>query len=190
MLRTKIVPIVMAAVIAVGSTVGVAAEQNSGGKAIQSEYALKSAVSAFEKAKITIANAISIAERHGSGGKTIDVVFDLNKGAPVYKVKTYQNNAVWEGMIDAQSGKVVGAGTTTPEDKLDQEDKAELAGLQKATMTLAQAIEAAEKYGTGKAMSAGLEETKGKIVYEVTVVKSGSVRKLVVDPNGGQIISG
>ena len=190
MLRTKIVPIAMAAVIAVGSTVGVAAEQNSGGKAIQSEYALKSAVSAFEKAKITIANAISIAERHGSGGKTIDVVFDLNKGAPVYKVKTYQNNAVWEGMIDAQSGKVVGSGTTTPEAKLDQEDKAELAGLQKATTTLAQAVKAAETYDTGKAMSAGLEETNGKIVYEVTVVKSGSARKLVVDPNSGQIISG
>jgi len=48
-----------------------------------------------------------------------------------------------------------------------------LTGLQKATTTLAQAVATAEKSGGGNAIGAGLEETNGKIVYEVSVVKNG-----------------
>jgi uncharacterized membrane protein YkoI len=159
-----------------------AAEQET--KAV---YASKTELKAFDQVKIPITRAIAAAEKHASGSRVIDTSFDAGNGKPVYKVKTYQSNSVWEGIVDAQSGQVVGVGTTTQDSQLDQEDKAELAGLQHATTTLAQAVGTAEKRGVGKAISAGLEETNGKIVYEVMIVKNSSIQKVVIDPKTGQI---
>ena len=104
-----------------------------------------------------------------------------------YKVKTYQDNSVWEGAVDAWTGQIIGDGTTTPVSKLDEEDKLELAGLQKASIDLSTATALAEEKGSGKAISAGLEETNGRIVYEVTIVNKGATTKFVVDPMSGQI---
>ena len=103
-------------------------------------------------------------------------------------MKTYQNNEVWEAALDALSGQFLDQGTITPENQLDEEDRAELAGLQQATVTLAQAVDAAEKSIGGKAMNAGLEETNGKVVYEILVVqKMGFFKKVMVDPKTGQL---
>ena len=46
-----------------------------------------------------------------------------------------------------------------------------------------------QKHGNGKAISAGLEETNGKIVYEVVIVKNGTTQKIVIDPANGQVSS-
>jgi uncharacterized membrane protein YkoI len=144
---------------------------------------------AFAKAKVSIASAIAIAIKHVNGSKVIDVSFNGSNGKPVYKVKTYQNSSVWEGLIDAQSGQVIGEGKSTQESQLDEEDKAELAGLQQAATTLEQAVNTAERRVAGKAISAGLEETKGKVVFEIMIVKSGSVQKIVIDPKTGHVVS-
>jgi uncharacterized membrane protein YkoI len=141
----------------------------------------------FRQAKVTLLDAIAAAKNHG-GGKLMDVSFDVSDGKPVYKVKTYQNNEVWEAALDALSGQFVDQGTITPENQLDEEDKAELAGLQQATVTLAQAVDTAEKAIGGKAINAGLEETNGNVVYEITVVgKAGFVEMGMVDPKTGRL---
>ena len=141
----------------------------------------------FRQAQISLPQVIAAAKNRGAG-KLLDVSFDVSNGKPVYQVKTYQNNEVWEVAVDAQSGHFVDYGTTTPESQLDDEDRAELAGLQQATVTLAQAVDTAEKSIGGKAMSAGLEETNGKIAYEITVVlKTGAAKQVIVDPTTGQL---
>jgi uncharacterized membrane protein YkoI len=141
----------------------------------------------FRQARISLPQVIAAAKNQG-GGKLLDVSFDVLNGKPIFKVKTYQNNEVWEVAIDAHSGQFVDYGTTTPVSQLDDEDRAELAGLQQATVTLAQAVDTAEKSVGGKAMSAGLEETNGKVAYEITVVlKTGSARRAIVDPKTGQL---
>jgi hypothetical protein len=58
---------------------------------------------------------------------------------------TYQDNNVWEGAVDAWTGQIIGEGTTTPVSKLDEEDKLELAGLQKALIDLSAATALAEE---------------------------------------------
>ena len=63
----------------------------------------------------------------------------------------------------------------------------ELAGLQKASIDLSVATALAEEKGSGKAISAGLEETNGRIVYEVIIVNKTATTKFVVDPKSGQI---
>jgi uncharacterized membrane protein YkoI len=59
--------------------------------------------------------------------------------------------------------------------------------LLRASIDLSAATAVAEEKGSGKAISAGLEETNGRVVYEVTVVSKGATTKFVVDPKSGQI---
>src|SRR5258708_37043969 len=141
----------------------------------------------FEKAKITLAEAIQIAAQSHKDAKVVDVSFDSRAGQLAYKVKTYQDNNVWEGAVDAWTGQIIGDGTTTPVSKLDEEDQLELAGLQKASIDLAAATALAEEKGSGKAINAELEETNGRIVYEITIVNNGAITKSVVDPRTGRL---
>ena len=144
-------------------------------------------IKSFESAKVSLAEAIKIAAKKHDGSKVVEVSFDSQAGQLAYKVKTYQENNVWEGAVDAWTGQIIGEGTTTPVSKLDEEDQLELAGLLKASIDLSAATALAEEKGSGKAISAGLEETNGRVVYEVTVVNKGATTKFVVDPKTGRI---
>src|SRR3954454_10322113 len=116
---------------------------------------------AAEAAKLSVADAIAIAEEHAKGGTVLEVSFRMQGFRPIYALRTYQNSEVWEGAIDANSGAILGPGDTTAERDLDDEDKAELAGVRSATTTLAQAVKTAEEHVKGKAVSGGVEATKG-----------------------------
>jgi len=144
-------------------------------------------IKSFEAAKVSLAEAINIAAKRHKDAKVVDVSFDSQAGQLAYKVKTYQDNNVWEGAVDAWTGQIIGEGTTTPVSKLDEEDQLELAGLQKASIDLSAATALAEQRGSGKAIASGLEETNGRVVYEVTIVKNGATTRFVVDPRSGQI---
>ena len=144
-------------------------------------------IKSFESAKVSLAEAITVAAKKHRDAKVVDVSFDSQAGQLGYKVKTYQDNNVWEGAVDAWTGQVIGEGTTTPVSKLDEEDQLELAGLLKASIDLSTATALAEERGSGKAISAGLEEINGRIVYEVTIVKNGATTKFVVNPKSGEI---
>ena len=94
------------------------------------EHASKARLTAFKQAEISLGNAISIAESM-IGGIVIDANFQISNGRPAYVVKISLgwDHSVWQGMIDAQTGKVIGKGKTIPEDQLDQKDRSDLAGL-------------------------------------------------------------
>jgi uncharacterized membrane protein YkoI len=144
-------------------------------------------IKSFEAAKVSLAEAIKLAAKKHRDAKVVDVSFDSQAGQLAYKVKTYQDNNVWEGAVDAWTGQIIGEGTTTPVSKLDEEDQLELAGLLKATIDLSTATALAEEKGSGNAISAGLEETNGRVVYEVTIVNKGATTRFVIDPRTGQI---
>ena len=143
-------------------------------------------IKSFEAAKVSLAEAIKIAAKKHKDAKVVDVSFDSQAGQLAYKVKTYQDNKVWEGAVDAWTGEILGEGTTTPVSKLDEEDQLELAALQKASIDLSAATALAEQRGSGKAIAAGLEESNGRVVYEVTIVNNGATTKFVIDPRSGQ----
>jgi uncharacterized membrane protein YkoI len=143
-------------------------------------------IKSFAAVKVSLAEAIRLAAKKHGDAKVVEVSFDSQAGQLAYKVKTYQDNNVWEGAVDAWTGQIIGEGTTTPVSKLDEEDQLELAGLLKATIDLSTATALAEERGSGKAISAGLEETNGRVVYEVTIVSEGATTRFVIDPRTGQ----
>ena len=144
----------------------------------------KEALAAFGKAKITLTDAVAAGEQQ-SGGKAVDATFGGGSSNPAYRVTIYRNKTLWEGLFDANTGKPIGQANTIPENQLDDREKAELAGIDQAKTTLAQAIKAAEQQGGGKAIDAGIEQRGGKMSYEIAIVKAGAVQPMTVDPATG-----
>jgi uncharacterized membrane protein YkoI len=107
--------------------------------------------------------AIKVAAKRHKAARVVDVSFDSQAGQLAYKVKTYQDNNVWEGAVDAWTGQIIGEGTATPVSKLDEEDQLELAGLPKASIDLSAATALAQEKGSGKAISAGLDKPPGSL---------------------------
>jgi uncharacterized membrane protein YkoI len=93
----------MAAVIALGSTAGVAYAANNkrGGEneSTQERAALASA-------KISLAQAIATAEKE-SGGKAVDAGLENENGAMAFAIEVAKDNVVQKVLIDLQTGKVL-----------------------------------------------------------------------------------
>jgi len=147
-------------------------------------------VSAFEQARFTLDDIISNVEGT-QGGLVIGASFEIAAGKPVYTVRTFQswNRAVWDGTIDARTGKLIGKGRTTPVAQLDTSAKSMLARLDESYLTLAEAVVTAEDRDAGKAMSASLSETNGELRFRVVVRTGEALRTMVVDAQTGQVVS-
>jgi uncharacterized membrane protein YkoI len=143
-------------------------------------------IKVFANAQISVRDVIAIAEKRAVGAKVVDVSFDGQADRLAYRVKTYQHDEIWEGTIDAATGKIVREEILTPVSTLDAKDKVELAGFNTAGIDLSDVVSIAEKYGSGKAVSAGLEEENGKLIFLVVVVTDGSLKQISVDPNQAQ----
>jgi len=85
--------------------------------------------------------------------------------------------------IDASTGKAIGDAIVTAVSALDVKDKIELAGFRTAVIDLSDVVSIAESYGSGKAVSVGLDEEDGELIFLVVVVTDGSLRQISVDPS-------
>jgi uncharacterized membrane protein YkoI len=103
MLRTKIVPIAMAAVIALGSAVGVASAANN---TPVGESGGAQEIATVVNAKTSLAQAIAAAEQQ-SGGKAIDAGLENENGAMAFAVDVAKDNIVQKVLVDLQTGKVL-----------------------------------------------------------------------------------
>jgi uncharacterized membrane protein YkoI len=100
-----------------------------------------------------------------------------------YRVKTYRHEEVWQGTIDASTGKIFGEEVVTPISRLDAKDKIELADFRTAGVNLYDVLSIAERFGNGKAVSAGLEEEDGRLIFLVVLVAAdGTLKQLSVSP--------
>lgn len=188
MIRTAALTTALTSALLLGAPIAMAAGQPE--SEATAEHQNPAELKAFQNAKLSLLKAISIAEQNNSG-KAVDASFEERGGPPGYRVKVYHNNSVWEGLIDANTGKLIGQAKTTPENQLDQEDKAELAAVRDAKVTLAGAVTRVEEHTSGKAIDAGIEERNGKSVYELEIVtKNGAVQSMTVDPMTGQLSAG
>ncbi len=144
---------------------------------------------AAESAKLSLADAIGLAQKHADGGAVLEVRFKVEGFRPTYVLRTYKPGGLWEGSIDANSGELLGAGDTTPDGDLDDDERAEVAGLKAATTALAEAVRTAEGHVQGRAVAGGLEATPGSVAWEVVVVAKDAAWTVVIDARTGQVIS-
>jgi hypothetical protein len=77
----------------------------------------------------------------------------------------------------------IGNAIVTPVSALDVKDKIEIAGFSTAVIDLSDVVSVTESYGSGKAVSVGLNEENGKLIFLVVVVTDGSLRHISVDPS-------
>jgi uncharacterized membrane protein YkoI len=152
-------------------------------------YTLRGAqLEAAMAARLSVTDVIATVEQQSSGCKVLEVSFEPTASAATYVLKTYRDNTVWEGKINADSGVMLDAGKTIPDSKLDADDKAELSGLASAVITIVQAVRIAEQHAQGKAIAVGLEESDaGGALWEVVVVTGDTARRMFIDPATGQM---
>ena len=138
--------------------------------------------------KRSITDIVAAVEKLQPGASLLDVSFEPKDGQPVYAVRTYANGKVWDGLIDGLTGAAIGSGTVMDESALDDEDKAEVAALKAAKATLRQAIETAEEAGEGRALNAGLEQVRGRVVWEILIQNAKLPRQVHIDPITGKVL--
>jgi hypothetical protein len=124
---------------------------------------------------------IAIAEKRAVGAKVVDVSFDGRADHLAYRVKTYQHDEILVVTIDASTGKAIGDAIVTPVSALDVKDKIELAGFRTAMIDLSDVRRLPNHTGL-KAVSVGLDEEDGELIFLVVVVTDGSLRQISVDP--------
>jgi uncharacterized membrane protein YkoI len=139
-------------------------------------------------ARLSVTDIIAAAEKLQVGASVLDVSFEPKDGRPVYAVRTYASGKIWDGLLDGTSGAAIDQGTVIDEAALDAEDKAELAALKGAKITLRQAIESAEKANGGRALNAGLEQVRGRAVWDILIQNTTQPRQILIDPISGKIL--
>lgn len=140
-------------------------------------------IKVFANVQFSVREAIALAEKRAVGAKVVDISFDGQADRLAYRVKTYVRDEISAVMIDASTGKTIGDAIVTPVSALDVKDKIELAGFGAAVIDLSDAVSIAELFGSGKAVSVGLDEENGKLIFLVVVVIDSSLRQISVDPN-------
>lgn len=139
-------------------------------------------IAAFRAAQLSLRQAMRIAEKRHSGSRTADISFDAAAGSPVYRVKTVQDNRLWEHTIDARTGDV-GAETASHLSDLNSDDRSNLIALRAIRQELSDAVVIAEQIASGKAIGGGLMEENGKLNFVIVVVSGGSdLKQVVLEP--------
>jgi uncharacterized membrane protein YkoI len=141
-----------------------------------------------ESVRLSVTDIIAAAEKLQAGASVLDVSFEPKDGQPAYAVRTYANGKVWDGLLDGTSGAAIDHGTVTDESALDAEDKAELAALKGAKITLRQALASAEKAAGGRALNAGLEQVRGRAVWEILIQNATQSQQIHIDTITGKIL--
>jgi uncharacterized membrane protein YkoI len=100
MFRNRLIPVAMATVVALGSTVAIAYAGSNDNSQDSQEMA------ALRNAKISLAQAITGAEQQ-SGGKAINAGLNNENGAMTYGVEVIKGNTVQTVLIDINTGQVV-----------------------------------------------------------------------------------
>lgn len=135
----------------------------------------------FRAAQLSLARAITIAERLHPGSRTIDINFDASD-SPSFRARTVKGNVVWENVIDANNGSILGPETTSSLSELDGNDRKSIVALRSVTQELADAVQVAEKAAAGKAVGGILMQEGGKPNFVVFVVAGEHMKQVTLEP--------
>jgi hypothetical protein len=162
-------------------TAAVAPQQNGNGNGLDYET-ISRELELFRAAEISLRQALKIADKLHVGSRIVDISFDAASGSPVYRVKTFQGDHIWEDAIDAKTGQVAGNTTVSSMSELDLEDRTNLIGLQSVRQELADAVLVAEENTSGRATSGGLMSEAGKLNFVIVVLSGINLQQVILEP--------
>jgi uncharacterized membrane protein YkoI len=148
-----------------------------------------------QQAPTSLAQAVRAAERQ-TGGRARKAEMERERGIDVYEVKTVSRDGSAKVLVDPTAGNVLRVDTpgfvSSIANVFDRDDRrkdqAAFAQLEASAMTLASAIDAAQKETGGRAVNAALQSQYGSTVFEVTVVKDLTTRKVLVDAATAKVV--
>ncbi|WP_245452727.1 PepSY domain-containing protein [Bradyrhizobium sp. C9] len=149
-------------------------------------HAVRRELDSFQSAQISLRKAMAIAEALHSGSITADISFDGASDPAVYRVKTMQQNRIWQHAIDASTGQVVGGEPPSPLASLGAEDRDNLVVLRALRHRLADAVRVAEHTTSGKAISGGLMRERGKLNFVIVVLTGSDLKEVILEPPGAR----
>ncbi|WP_249128039.1 PepSY domain-containing protein [Bradyrhizobium sp. AUGA SZCCT0169] len=159
-----------------------AQEEGAEGERIHQE-AVNRELEAFRAAQLSLRQAMGIAEKRHAGSRTADISFDGASGSPVYRVKTVQDNRLWEHAIDAKTGDTIGAETVSHLKDLNPDDRNNVMALRTIRQELSDAVIIAEQVASGRAIGGSLMDDNGKLNFVIVVVSGGSdLKQVVLEP--------
>ena len=142
----------------------------------------------LESTKLSVTDIIAAVEKLQLGANVLDVSYEPKDGRPIYAVRAFVYGKVWDVRMNGTTGVALDQGAMMDESALDAEDKAELSALKTAKITLVQAIASAEKAAEGRALNAGLEQVRGRAVWEVLIQNTAESQQVHIDPDTGIIL--
>ena len=166
---------------ALDDTTNASQEQNANGNGLTDETVSRE-LELFRAAEVSLRQALKIADGLHIGSRIVDISFDGGSGSPVYRVKTFQEDRIWEDTIDAETGRVAGDTTVSSMTDLDLEDRINLIGLQSVRQELADAVLVAENNTSGKAISGGLMNEAGKVNFVIVVLSGTNLKQVILEP--------
>lgn len=161
--------------------ISVAQEQDASGNGL-TEEAISRELELFRGAEISLRQALKIAGTLHPGSRIVDVSFDGGSGSPVYRVKTFLQDRIWEDKIDAKTGQVASNATVSSMSELNPEDRFNLIALQSVRQELADAVFVAEDNASGKALSCGLVNEAGKLIFVIVVLSGTNLKQVMLEP--------
>ena len=167
--------------IALDGAISAAQEQDANGSGLTDE-AISRELELFRGAEVSLRQALKIADGLHPGSRIVDVSFDGGSGSPVYRVKTFQLDRIWEDAIDAKTGQVAGNATVSSMKELNLEDRLNLIAMQSLRQELADAVFVAEDNTAGKALSGGLMSEAGKLNFVIVVLSGTNLKQVILEP--------
>jgi hypothetical protein len=101
-------------------------------------------------------------------------------------VKTFQLDRIWVDTIDAKTGKVAGNATASSMSELNLEDRLNLIAMQSVRQELADAVFVAEDSTSGKALSGGVMNEAGKLIFVIVVLSGTGLKQVMLEPPGAK----
>ncbi|MEH2527594.1 hypothetical protein V1288_005503 [Bradyrhizobium sp. AZCC 2176] len=187
LLAAALVAVILPApVYAVASSAGEPASLRNEAEqsAASDQQAVTRELELFRGSAISLSQAMAIAEALHAGATTADVSFDGGSDSPVYRVKTFHDDRIWQHAIDATTGKIVGGEAALPLKELDAEDRSNLVALKTIRHRLADAISVAEQAAAGKAISGGLIRERSRLNFAIVVMSGSDLKQVILEPPG------
>jgi len=160
--------------------ISAAQEQDANGNGLTDE-AISRELELFRGAEVSLRQALKLADSLHPGSRIVDVSFDGGSGSSVYRVKTFRQDRIWADTIDAKTGQIAGIATVSMSE-LNLEDRLNLIAMQSVRQELADAVFVAEENTSGKALSGGVMNEAGKLIFVIVVLSGTYLKQVMLEP--------